>query len=154
MSTPLWARAEQSAARLPGSSRTVVRIRHRAAAVVVAVVAVVLVVVVAGVAVLPPGSGWAGSGGGAWLWRRAHQVWNAAVTSSATAEATSRTGPLGPWATRLAMPSATATAQNRAASSTRSRRQWWRWGRWAEAGLRSVMHTTVAQGCCVITNDL
>ncbi|WP_157853190.1 hypothetical protein [Streptomyces xanthophaeus] len=24
----------------------------------------------------------------------------------------------------------------------------------AEAGLRSVMHITVAQGCCVIANDL
>lgn len=147
MSTALRARAVQSAAREPGSSRTVVRIRHRT----------VVAALAPGPAVAADGVGSVGAvltGGGAWLWRRAHQVWKAAVTRSATAEATSRTGPLGPCTTRLAMPSATATAQKSAASSTTSRRQWWRWGRWAEARLRSVMHTTVAQGCCVITNDL
>lgn len=64
-------------------------------------------------------------GGGAWLCRRAHQVWNAAVTARATAEAISRYGPSGWCPIRFAMASATATAVNSAASSIMSRRQWW-----------------------------
>lgn len=122
MSTPLRARAVQRAAREPGSSCTVVRIRQR-----VVLLAVAVAGAVAPEAVDGSGSGSVGAvlrGGGAWLWRRAHHVWKAAVTRSTTAEATSRTGPLGPCTTRLAMASATATAQNIAASSTTSRRQW------------------------------
>lgn len=154
MSTPLRARAVHRTAREPGWSRTVVRIRHRVVAPAASAAAGASAApgAAAGDAAGPPGGGVLG--GGAWLWRRAHHVWNAAVTSSAMAEATSRIGPRGPCTTRLAMASATATAQNSAASSTTSRRQWWRWGRWAEAWVRSVMHTTVAQGCCVITNGL
>lgn len=86
MSTPWWASALQIAARLPGSSRTVVRIRHRA---VVAAVALSDADPDAEVApAVPPGAGSEGAvlgGGGAWLWRRAHQVWNAVVTRSAMA---------------------------------------------------------------------
>lgn len=124
MSTLLRARAVQREASEPGSSRTVVRIRQR---VVLLAVAVALAVAAAPGLVDGSDAGSVGAvlrGGGAWLWRRAHQVWKAAVTRSTTAEATSRTGPRGPCTTRLAMASATATAQNIAASSTTSRRQW------------------------------
>ncbi|GAA1568342.1 hypothetical protein GCM10009731_23260 [Streptomyces globosus] len=151
MSTPARASAVHSAARLPGSSRTVVRIRHSAAPAAVGASGAA-----AGSETAPAGfvsDGAVLAGGGAWPWRRAHQVWNAAVNTSAAAEATSRAGPLGPCTTRLAMPSATATAQNSAASSTASRRQWW-WRWWAGAESCSVMHATVAEGCCVITNGL
>lgn len=69
MSTPLWARAVHRAAREPGSSRTVVRIRQSAAdgasaagsPLAVALVAPLVVATAAGAAagVVP--------GGGAWL---------------------------------------------------------------------------------------
>jgi hypothetical protein len=62
--------------------------------------------------------------GGAWPWRRDHHVWNPAVAINASAEIASSTGPSGPCPTRSATTSATATAVNSAASSTRSRRQW------------------------------
>lgn len=57
--------------------------------------------------------------------RRAHQVWKAAVATSAIAENTSRYGPSGPLAMVLAIESATTTAVNIAASSMTSCRQWW-----------------------------
>ena len=115
MSTRCPASAAHSTARLPGSSRTVVRIRHSAVS-----RGAPSAPETPSVSPVPPVS----RSGGAWLWRRAHQVWNAAVATSASAEATSRNGPSGPCATRFASPSATATAVNSAASSTRSRRQW------------------------------
>lgn len=132
MSTRSGASAVHSDASDPGSSRTVVRMRQSAVAVAWSV------------ACGPASAGTSVSGcsdcparsvgsrrasvspvGGAWLWRRAHHVWNPAVASSTTAETASSTGPSGPWPTRFATASATATAVNRAASSTTSRRQWW-----------------------------
>ncbi|CAM5436465.1 hypothetical protein SCALM49S_04257 [Streptomyces californicus] len=139
MSTRSPDRARHRAARLPGASCTVVRSRHSTVSSALSIpparlppsplaaAAVVPADVSAGVpAGVPasPGTGPAVSGGGAWLWRRAHQVWNAAVATSATADAMSRKGPSGWCPIRLAIASATATAVNRAASSIRSRRQW------------------------------
>lgn len=152
MSTRCRARAPHSAARLPGASRTVVRTRHSTVSpgdgagpaptgvLTGAVVAASASAWRSGTAPSPSSS--AGKpvpvGGGAWLCLRAHQVWNAAVTARATAEAISRYGPSGWCPIRFATASATATAVNSAASSVTSRRQWWEW-RVAFLDVTSVM---------------
>lgn len=139
MSTWCRARAPHSAARLPGASRTVVRTRHstvsRGDGAGPAPADVTTGADAAASAwpsdTAPSPSPPAGTplpvGGGAWLCLRAHQVWNAAVTARATAEAINKYGPPGWCPIRFATASATATAVNSAASSVTSRRQWWEW---------------------------